>query len=110
MRVVSLALLLLVLLPAACQRPNAEQCERLCWRFNELHFWEAFEKEAESLTPAAREALRAERQEAWDEMKTREFDPGLENCVRDCRKAGKPDEVDCVERAESSAAAKKCLE
>lgn len=95
-------------LASACQRPTAEQCERLCWRFNELGFWEAFEAETASLAPDAREKLRAERQKTFSEMRARKFDPGLDNCRRDCRRGASPDDVDCVERARTTAQAREC--
>jgi hypothetical protein len=94
---------------AACQRATVEQCERLCWRYNELGFWEAFEAEAARLAPDAREKLRAERVKSWAEMKARKFDPGLENCLRDCRRSASPDDLACVERARTVAEAKRCL-
>ena len=95
---------------AACQRPTGEQCEQLCWRYNELGFWEHFKAESTDLAPAARDKLRAERQKEWAEIKARKFDPGLENCMRDCRRGGSPDDVTCVERARSLAEAKDCLD
>lgn len=94
----------------ACQHPTGEQCERLCWRYNELRYRERFEREAAGLAPDARERLRAERQKAWAAMRARPFDPGLENCMRRCRAAASPDDVDCVQRATTSAQADDCLD
>jgi hypothetical protein len=108
-RIVLTALLALAAL-AGCQRPSAEQCERICWRYNELAFWERFEVEARNLAPEARDKLRAERQKTWADMKARKFDPGLENCLRECRSGGSPDDVACVERARTEADARECLE
>lgn len=111
MRLASYALLLvfMVLVATGCDRADKEQCERLCWRYNELHYWDAFEKETADMEPEAKKALRAERQAKWDEMRKREFDPGLDNCLKDCRRSASPDDVECVEKAQSAAAAKKCL-
>ena len=50
-----------LLLAAACQGPSKEDCERLCWRYNELQFWSAFETQAKDLSPADRVTLKAER-------------------------------------------------
>jgi len=109
MRALALALLLLAGAPG-CQRPTPEQCERLCWRYNELQFWDAFEKEVAGLPPAEVERRRAERRKAWEEIKAREFDPGLENCVRDCRRGSDPDQAACVDKATTAAEARACLE
>ena len=94
----------------ACNRPSPEQCDKLCRRYNELHYWERFEKDAAGLAPSARDKLRAERQAEWDAIAAREFDPGRENCVKQCRRAAKRDDVTCVEEAQTAAAAKECLE
>ena len=93
---------------AACRHPTGEQCEALCWRYNELHYWERFEKDAQGLTAGAREGLRAERQAAWDDMKKRGFDPGLENCVRECRRSASPDAPACIEKSRTTAQADRC--
>jgi hypothetical protein len=108
MRLVSVLLFLVA--ATACQRPTGEDCERLCWRYNELHFQEATEKQAEGLSEQASQALRAERDNAWAEIRERKTDPGRENCVRDCRRGGKRDQVACVDQAETAAAARTCLE
>ena len=93
---------------AACEHPTAEQCQRICWRYNELAYWERFEAEAREKTPDERENLRAQRQKEWDELSARKFDPRLENCVRDCRTGASPDDVACVEKARTTAEARKC--
>ena len=93
---------------AGCQKPTGEQCERICWRYNELAYWERFESEARNLAPAAREKLRAERQKAWAAMRARKFDPQLENCIRDCRRGASLDDVACMEKARTTAEAKAC--
>jgi len=110
-RILLVALLAFAALAAlpGCQRATAEQCERLCWRHNELGFWANFESEARNLAPDAREKLRAERQKIWAGIKARKFDPGLENCMRDCRRSASPADVECVERARTIVEAKKCL-
>jgi hypothetical protein len=95
---------------SGCERPTAEQCERMCWRINELHFWERFEREDKNKDPAAREQLRAERQKLWAEMKARKFDPGLENCLKDCRRGAYPSDVECVEKARTAAQATDCVD
>ncbi len=93
---------------AACEHPTAEQCQRMCWRYNELAYWERFEAEAKDKTAEEREKLRAERQKTWTEMAARKFDPRLENCVRDCRRGASPDDVACVEKARTTAEARDC--
>src|SRR4051794_34369285 len=92
-----------------CNRPSAPDCERLCWGYNELHFWDRFDKDAQSLDPAARAKLRAERQSSWDEMKKRELDPGLENCTKSCRRGGDNDAVRCMDAARTAADSEACL-
>lgn len=101
---------LLALTVAGCQRLTGEQCDRLCWRYNEIAFWERFEAEAGRLAPAEREKLRAERQAVWNEMKARKFDPMLENCLRDCRRSASPEVLACVERAKTSEQAAECVD
>ena len=108
-RIFVTALLALVGL-AGCQKPSPEQCDRLCWRYNELAFWERFEVEARNLAPDERDKQHADRQKTWAEMKARRFDPGLENCMRECRSSGSTDDVACVERAHTLAEAKDCVE
>jgi hypothetical protein len=93
---------------AACEHPTEEQCHRICWRYNELAFWERFEAETRDKPAEEREALRAERKKIWDEMSARKFDPRLENCVRDCRRGASPDDVPCVEKARTTAEARQC--
>jgi hypothetical protein len=93
---------------AACERPTTEQCQRMCWRYNELAYWERFEAESRNLTPEKREELRAERKKTWAEMSSRKFDPRLENCVRDCRAGASPDDAACVEKARTTAEAREC--
>jgi len=94
---------------SACQRPTDEQCIHICWRYNELGFWEQFEAEAATLSPDARASLRAEREKTWAEMKARKVDPGFDNCVRECRRAARPEDVACVDAAKTAAAAQRCL-
>ena len=67
------------------------------------------QKDAAKLEPQARDALRAERQKQWDEIVKREFDPGRENCVKECRRSAKPEDIECVDGAKTLAAAKDCL-
>jgi hypothetical protein len=97
------------LLLAACQRVSGEDCEKICWRFNELSFWEKVAEEGKSMSPDGREQLMAQRKKDWQDMVKREFDPGLENCVKECRRAGKPEDVECVAKAKTAAAAQACL-
>jgi hypothetical protein len=94
---------------AACQRVSGEDCEKVCWRFNELSFWEKVDQEAKSLPPEGRERLIAQRKQDLEAMKKREFDPGLENCIKECRRAAKPEDVECVAKAKTAAAAQACL-
>ena len=105
----AVVLLCLLAAAAACRRATPEQCDKLCMRYNELGYWERFEKDAAALAPDARDKLRAERQKQWDEIAKREFDPGRENCVKECRRSARPDDIKCVEAATTLAAAKDCL-
>jgi hypothetical protein len=102
--------LALLAVTAGCRRASPEQCDALCMRYNELGYWDRFEKETAALAPDAREKLRAERQKEWGEIAKREFDPGRENCVKECRRAAKPEDIKCVEGATTLEAAKACLE
>jgi hypothetical protein len=97
------------LLAVGCQRVSPQECEKICWRFNELAFWEKVAVEGKELPPDGRERLKLARQKEWDAIRKREFDPGLENCVKECRRAARPDDVACVEKATTSEAAQACL-
>ncbi|HEU5057442.1 MAG TPA: hypothetical protein VFU21_12985 [Kofleriaceae bacterium] len=106
-----LVLLLAAALAAGgCQRVSPQNCEKICWRFNELSFWERVAEEGKDLPPDGRERLKAARQKEWEAMRKREFDPGLENCIKECRRAARPEDVTCVEKATTAAAAQACLE
>ena len=94
---------------AACQHVSGEDCEKICWRFNELSFWEKVAEEGKMLPPDGRERLVAQRKVDWEAMKKREFDPGLENCVKECRRAARPEDVECVAKARTAAVAQACL-
>ncbi len=97
------------LLLAACQRVSGEDCEKICWRFNELSYWEKAAEDGKALPPDGRERLMAQRKQDLEAMKKRDFDPGLENCVKECRRAAKPEDVECVAKAKTSVAAQACL-
>ena len=99
----------IALAAAGCQRVSPQDCEKICWRFNELAFWEKVADEGKDLPPDGRERLKLARQKEWQEMRKREFDPGLENCIKECRRAGRPEDVACVEKATTAAAAQACL-
>ena len=109
-RVALAVLLTAVASLAGCQRLTGEQCDELCWRYNEVSFWQRFEGETRGLGPAERGKLRAEREKIWTEMKARKFDPGLENCIRECRRSATPDDLACVERAKTAEQAGDCLD
>jgi len=94
---------------AACQRVSGEDCEKICWRFNELAFWEKVADESKVLPPDGRERLMVQRKKDWEAMRKREFDPGLENCVKECRRAARPEDLACVDKAKTAAAAQACL-
>ena len=109
-RIAIAALLAFAAALAGCQRLTAEQCEHICWRHNELSYWERYEAEAAGLAPDARAGLRAEREKTWREMRARPFDPGLENCLKDCRRGGYPSDLECVEKARTAAQAADCVD
>jgi hypothetical protein len=95
---------------SSCQRPSGEQCERLCWRYNELNYWKQFDAETRELAPDARAKRRSEREKEWAAMRARNFDPGLDNCVRNCRRSASPGDVECVEKATTAEQAADCLD
>jgi hypothetical protein len=94
---------------AACGRPSHEECVRLCWRYNELQYWDRFERDAAALDPEARAALKTERQRSWDEQRKQDADKGRDNCVTGCRQGGKRSQVACVDKAKTAAEAVACL-
>ncbi len=91
-----------------CDKPEYEECRQLCWKFNELHYWESFEKETADLGPAEKAKARAEREELWNEMKNAEENKELDNCVTACRQSGKKSDVACVLKAETAEQARAC--
>jgi hypothetical protein len=101
---------LALLLAAGCKKPTPDECREICWKFNELAFWDAFEVEAAELSPEEKAEARAEREEVWAEIKDRAFDSGLNNCIVNCRDQGKQSQVPCVRAAETAAAARACFE
>jgi hypothetical protein len=94
---------------AACGRPSQEACDRLCWRYAELQFWEHFEAQARDLSPADRATLKAERDTEWAAMRAEPQNRGRDNCVSACRKGGSQRQIDCVEHAATAAAAAVCM-
>jgi hypothetical protein len=94
---------------SACQRVSPQDCEKICWRSNELAFWEKAAEDGKALAPEARQRLLDERKQKWAAMRKLEFDPGLENCIKECRRAARPEDVACVEKATTAAAAQACL-
>ena len=101
---------LALLAPAAgCHHPDEKRCEKLCWHYNELHFWAQFDKDAADLSPDARAKLKAKRDVEWAAIKARDFNPGLGNCVKDCRSGGSPEAVECGIKAKTTKAADACL-
>lgn len=109
-RLLAAALVLSALVLPACKRLTPEQCEHICWRVNELDYWERFEDEARALAPDARAKLRAEWEQRWTAERSKtELNQGLDNCVKECRRAAKPEDVPCVDRATTHAAAQACL-
>ena len=110
-RLLAAALALSALALAGCNRLTPEQCEHICWRVNELGYWERFEEEARGSAPDARAALKAQWERRWTERRNKkDFDPGLDNCVRECRRAANPEDVPCVDQATTFAAAQACLQ
>ena len=101
--------LLAAVLLAGCQRVSGDACKKICLRFNELSFWEKVAAEGKDLPPDGRDRLKAERQKEWEAIVAREFDPGLDNCIKECRRAARPEDVACVEKATTATAAQACL-
>jgi hypothetical protein len=91
------------------QRPSPEQCDTLCWRFAELEFWSAFDKQAEGLGDEDRATLKAQRQTEWDELRKATDNKGRDNCVMACRRNGEPKQVACVTKATTVSEAEACM-
>jgi hypothetical protein len=104
------AVLALVALGAACQRPSREDCEKLCWKYGELQFWAAFEDQARDLSPADRATLKTEREAEWKSMRAQTDNHGRDNCISGCRKGGSRAQIECVDQATTAAEAKACIE
>lgn len=105
------AFLLLALLGVAgCDRPAYEQCEAVCIRYAELMHWERFADEAEGKPDDEVAALRSRFEADWEQIASRESDPGKANCITDCRRSGDSELVACMERAESADDARACID
>ncbi len=110
-RLLAAALVLSTLVLPGCTRLTPEQCEGICWRVNELGYWERFEKEARALSPDARAKLKAEWEQRWSAERSKtELNRGLDNCIKECRRAANPEDIACVEKATTFAAAQACLQ
>lgn len=109
-RLVLVALLALVSVSAAgCDRPELEECERLCLRYAELMHWERFEQEAAGKSEAEAAELRAQFESEWQKILAREHDTGKANCISSCRRSGDSDMIACVDRAETADEARACI-
>ncbi len=109
MRILIVAAGLAFIVAGCARRPTPEQCQEICWKYNELNYWQAFEDRTKDLGPAEKESAREASQKAWDDIEGRNFDPGLKNCITSCKRGGKASMVECMEKAESAAAARVCL-
>lgn len=94
----------------ASNTPEAEDCRRACWNYNEVMFWENVNVESKDLSPAQRATLRAHREVEYKESQEREEeDPGLLNCVTNCQNEASNDQVMCMQQKKTSADLKACL-
>lgn len=110
-RLLAAALALSALALVGCNRLTPEQCDHICWRVNELGYWERFEKDASALAPDARAALKVQWEERWAaERNKKELNLGLDNCVKECRRAANAEDIACVDKATTFAAAQACLQ
>ena len=81
-----------------------------CWRVNELGYWERFENEARALAPDARAKLKAEWEQRWNaERGKKDLNRGLDNCIKECRRAANAEDIPCVDGATTFEAAQACL-
>ena len=94
---------------AGCKKPQPEQCDRICWRYFELSFWDRFEQSVAGKPPDEVAKLRAAKEAEWTAFKEQPQNKNRDNCVMDCRANGSVDDVECIDKAETFAAAKACL-
>jgi len=107
-RWLALCTVLAAMVVGCAKRPNPEQCREICGRYMELNFWDKFEQDAADLGAGDKATLRAERQVIFDQIKAREKDPGLENCVMDCRRGGEIHQIECMKKATNGPEARAC--
>ena len=107
----SLTLLILVsLITIGCKRPSPEQCLDICRKYNELQLWELFEKESADMNEVDKAASKAKTEALIKEIRDREFDPGLRNCVTSCKRGADRALAKCMDEATSAAVARDCIQ
>ena len=92
-----------------CQKPTHEECKEICMKGNVLGQWERFERETADLTPEEKAERKVQVEKQIAEIEARKHDPGLENCVTDCRQGGRKSDVECVRKAKTTAEVKDCI-
>ena len=67
-------------------------------------------KESRKADAEAKKAERKKRLQAWEEMRKAEFNAGLENCVKDCRRRGNEEILECMESVTTASGARGCFD
>ena len=105
------AVVVVGLATAACERPTEEECTRICWKAGELAFWQQTEdKLAKEDDPAKKQVIREEAEAKWAEVKNKAMNPELTRCLLTCQKKGRPKQVKCIDAAKTYADIQKCME
>ena len=87
-----------------CNRPDEAMCRETCRHYGKLAYWDKANVDIDAAEPAARDALRAEKQKDFE---TR-LEAGLTQCVMACKSSNSEPQSKCILEAQTLAAAKKC--
>ncbi len=94
----------------ACNKPDVEHCQRACWNYNKVMFWDKVDAEVKAMKPAEAAVIRAQRELDFKEIQEREEDPGLLNCITNCQHNANKEQIVCMQEVKTAAAMSVCLE
>lgn len=97
-----------VLIWGACSRPGEKRCAEVCEHYLDLYVADKFDG---PLKQAADESERAQIEtERAEEYRQRREDPkyGFDACINRCNRRTRGEVADCIMKAKTLAAAKKC--
>jgi|SRR6185437_5776185 len=94
---------LVIVLAVGCQA-DPKKCEQAVKNYSSLLYWESADREIGSAKPEAREALRKQKMDEYNQQ----LDRGLSTLVSQCQSADNNDMIDCMIKAKTAAEARSC--